>query len=195
MSPAQAIENKKYFLLNQSEHLDVVLHGTAKEFERALHGAVNIRNIERAINNEQVFKYGTARNCIIVEDFDYNESLKKPQRNRAVKESQKKPEEKWMSFKNDNKAMWYVSNLGRVKKKVTETGEELWVVTRLNRRGIQIAVVGRQRVPVKDLVASTFMQEEYKKYANPVVKVIDDNQCNCAVSNLKITEGQASPDL
>ena len=76
MSPAQVNKNKKYFLLDQSEHLDVVLHGTADEFRLALHGAVDVTNIEKAINQEKVFSYGKANNCIIVEDFDYNDTLK-----------------------------------------------------------------------------------------------------------------------
>ena len=56
----------------------------------------------------------------------------------------------------------------------------------MNRNGELYAIVGRKREIVKNLVAMTFMRDEWKKYADPVVINIDGNSCNCAVSNLEI---------
>lgn len=187
MSPAQVNKNKKYFLLDQSEHLDVVLHGTADDFKLALRGAVDVTNIEKAIIQEKVFSYGKANNCIIVEDFDYNDTLKEiSPKNNDTEPLKKEAGEEWRSFKIGGHDMWYVSNQGRTKRKKIATGEESALVTKVNRNGELYAIVGRKREIVKNLVAMTFMRDEWKKYADPVVINIDGNSYNCAVSNLEI---------
>lgn len=198
MKPSiQVNKDRKYYLLNQSERLDVVLHGTADELSKALDGAVNEKTIEKAIKQEKKFSYGKARNCIIVEDFDYNDSLKELAEE-TKPESKLKPisikyvppevgtNERWTVFKVDGHNTWYVSNQGRTKRKQISNDEERFLNVNLNKQGDLIAIVGRSREKVKDLVAKAFMKDEYKMHDNPIVEIIDGNPYNCAVDNLKI---------
>lgn len=202
MKPAiQVNKDRKYYLLNQSERLDVVLHGTADELSEALDGAVTLKTIEKAIRRGKVFSYGAAHNCIIVEDFDYNDNLKEiasAQKPESEKKAKPKPvpakhlppeveaNERWTAFKVDGHNIWYVSNQGRTKRKQISNDEERFLNVSLNKQGDLIAIVGRSREKVKDLVAKAFMKDEYKAHANPTVETIDRDPYNCAVENLKI---------
>lgn len=173
-----------------------MFHGTANELSKALNGEVNEKTIERAIRAEKAFSYNGARDCIIVEDFDYNDALEelapktklKMKRQAPIKQESIRTDanERWTVFKIGGHDIWYVSNQGRTKRKQISNDEERFLNVSLSKQGDLVAIAGRDREKVKDLVARAFMKDEYEKYENPIIEIIDGNPCNCSVDNLRI---------